>query len=102
MILLPRSWTLQRTRAITAGASWLLLAVGGIGVYHEACEANGWGSILLIWLGIVMLTLLAATEPGIALQKRFIRLVLGGLMLFPVSLVLVGLIQETVRSTCSS
>ena len=49
-----------------------------------------------------MLTLLAATEPGITLQKRFIRLVLGGLMLFPVSLVLVGLIQETVRSTCSS
>jgi hypothetical protein len=99
MILLPRAWRLSTVRSVVNGAAWLLVVIGLYGSYREACGTQGWGSIIIIWFGVIVIALLAATEEGLTLQTRALRLVFG-LLLLPASVVLQALFQDFIRFAC--
>jgi len=99
MILLPRSWRIGTVRSVVNGVAWALVAVGLYGSYREACRTEGWGSFIVMWLGIALISLLAATEDGVPLTSRALRLVLGILML-PLSIVFQALFQDFIRFAC--
>lgn len=99
MILLPRSWRIGTVRAVVNAGAWLLVLVGLFGSYREACSQEGWGSFMLVWFGVILIALIAATEEGVTLQARALRLVFGLLML-PLSLLFIAVFQDFMRFAC--
>jgi hypothetical protein len=86
-------------RAVVNAGAWLLVVVGLYGSFREACGTEGWGSFVLIWLGIVMVALIAATEEGVALHARALRLVVG-LVMLPLSPMFIAVFQDFMRVAC--
>lgn len=99
MILLPRSWRIGTVRKVVNAGAWLLVLVGLYGGYREACGAEGWGSFMLVWFGIILVALIAATEEGVALHARGLRLV-AGLLMLPLSLIFIAIFQDFIRFAC--
>jgi hypothetical protein len=99
MILLPRRWRIGAVRSVMNGLGWLFVAGGLYGSYREACRTEGWGSFIVMWFGIVLISLLAATEDGITVASRTLRVVVGLLML-PLSIVFQALFQDFIRFAC--
>jgi hypothetical protein len=54
---------------------------------------------MLIWLGVILIALIGATEEGVTLQARALRLVLG-LFMLPLSLLLIAVFQDFIRFAC--
>ena len=99
MILLPRSWRMGPVRSAVGTVAWALLLLGLYGGIRDGCSTQGWGSFIVVWLGILVLTLLAATKEGLTIHARALRLV-WGVLLLPLSLVLQGVLQDLFRSAC--
>jgi hypothetical protein len=100
MILLPKSWTLSRARFAVTMASWLLILLGCLAFDTSNCGERAWGGPILLWVGVSMLALLAISEPDIKASERMTRLILGVIVAFAGTLMLVGLLDELARSNC--
>jgi len=100
MILLPRSWSLQRARAAVSGTAWLLVGIEMFGNYREACGADGWGSFIVVTVGVLVLVLLSVSAPNISTAARLLRLTVGALLLLPGSILLQAMFKESIRFAC--
>lgn len=100
MILLPRSWSLERARSVVAGFAWILILLGVFGSYREACGSDGWGAFVLVVFGIALHGLLALSAPGSALAARVLRGFAVLALMLPGSVMLVAMFKELVRGAC--
>ena len=80
--------------------SGFLIAAGLYGSYREACGGEGWGSFILVALGILVLTLIRAGEDGLPLRTRAARLLVGILVFVPLSIAFQPIFQDVIRPAC--
>lgn len=84
MFLLPRHWNVGTVRTVIGIGAWGLVLLGLWGGYREGCGTEGWGAYIVLWGGLFVNALLAATENGLTLITRLLWVV-AALLALPVS-----------------
>lgn len=87
-------------RSVVAGFGWVLVALGMVGNYREACGAPGWGSFIVVIFGLFVLVCLAVSAPGVSATARLLRLLLGVVLLLPGSILIQAMFKESIRFAC--